>query len=420
MKNISRLITLISSNLMLISATMNFIVLFVVIFVEISTSKIIINQRNHLKLERLKKLSEPPISHDRRKFAVEKWIEQPLDHFNSQDQRTFDQRYYENIEYLIDNGPIFIFVGGEAEMSGGWILAGHFHDMAKQLNGILFSLEHRYYGKTQPTSDLSVENLRYLTSEQALADLAHFIVKMKEINPKLANTSGVILFGGSYSASLVTWFIQKYPHLVSGVWASSGPIIAQVDFPEYFQTVAEMIELIGGPECARKIKSANDQLEKWVVEGNASAIEENMLLCYPLDLRNPLDISSMFIFIPSYLAGVVQSHKETNQDIQRECTIITESGIENDVFNYVNWLFRDYFERGIFDICIDHRYSSELDFFVRNEWSDWTDYLGWRQWRYQTCAEFAWFQTSGNETIFGSSFPADSNYKLCNDAYGGV
>jgi hypothetical protein len=399
---------------------MNFIVIFLfIIFGNIAADKVIINSRNHFKYGKLKKLNEPKISHERRKSAIEKWIEQPLDHFNSQDQRTFHQRYFENIEYHVDNGPIFIFVGGEAEISSGWLLAGHFHDMAKKLNGILFAVEHRYYGKTRPTHDLSIENLRYLTSEQALADLAHFIVEMKETNPKLVKTTGVILLGGSYSASLVTWFKQKYPHLVSGVWASSGPINSQVYFPEYFKTVAEMIELIGGSECARRIKSANNQLEKWLSEGNSAAIEENMLLCYPLNLENPLDISSMFIFIPSYLAGVVQSHKETNQNIQRECKILTESGIDNDVFNYVNWLFKDYFDQGNYDICIDHLYSSELNFFNNTEWNESNDYIGWRQWRYQTCAEFGWFQISGNETIFGS-FPEYQNYQLCNDAYDGV
>lgn len=71
--------------------------------------------------------------------------------------------------------------------------------------------------------------MRWNTVDQALADLAAFIVYIKAQIPSLAN-SKVILVGGSYAASVVTWMKQKYPSLITGVWASSGPILAKVDF----------------------------------------------------------------------------------------------------------------------------------------------------------------------------------------------
>ena len=40
---------------------------------------------------------------------------------------------------------------------------------------LLMSLEHRYYGDSQPFEDWSTPNLKFLTSEQALADIAQFI-----------------------------------------------------------------------------------------------------------------------------------------------------------------------------------------------------------------------------------------------------
>lgn len=39
----------------------------------------------------------------------------------------------------------------------------------------LVALEHRFYGKSQPFTDLKTENLKYLSSEQALSDIAHAI-----------------------------------------------------------------------------------------------------------------------------------------------------------------------------------------------------------------------------------------------------
>jgi len=41
----------------------------------------------------------------------------------------------------------------------------------------LFIIEHRFYGESQPTADWSVENLALLTAQQALADIANFLVQ---------------------------------------------------------------------------------------------------------------------------------------------------------------------------------------------------------------------------------------------------
>lgn len=57
--------------------------------------------------------------------------------------------------------------------------------------------------------------MQFLNIDQALADLAHFIVYIRGRHPEYAD-SEVIMIGGSYSATMVAWFRQKYPHLVAG------------------------------------------------------------------------------------------------------------------------------------------------------------------------------------------------------------
>lgn len=69
----------------------------------------------------------------------------------------------------------------------------------------------------------------YLTSEQALADLAYFIEEMTHLHQIPADTKW-IMFGGSYPGSLAAWMRVKYPHLVHGAVSSSGPLLAQIDF----------------------------------------------------------------------------------------------------------------------------------------------------------------------------------------------
>lgn len=77
--------------------------------------------------------------------------------------------------------------------------------------------------------DLSTENLKYLTSQQALADIANFIVAMNEKN-QFPSDIKWIAFGGSYPGSLAAWLRAKYPHLVSGSMSASGPLLAKLDF----------------------------------------------------------------------------------------------------------------------------------------------------------------------------------------------
>lgn len=76
---------------------------------------------------------------------------------------------------------------------------------------------------------MSIKNLQYLSSSQALADLANFITAM---NDKYKLRKGVkwIAFGGSYPGSLAAWLRLKYPHMIHAAVSSSGPLLAKVNF----------------------------------------------------------------------------------------------------------------------------------------------------------------------------------------------
>lgn len=75
-----------------------------------------------------------------------------LDHFNSQETRTWPMRYMSNDQFYVPGGPIFIYVGAEWTISEGWLLSGHMFDMARVNGGYMFYTEHRYYGGSYPTS----------------------------------------------------------------------------------------------------------------------------------------------------------------------------------------------------------------------------------------------------------------------------
>lgn len=72
-----------------------------------------------------------------------------------------------------------------------------------------------------------MKSLAFLSSEQALADLASFIEAMGD---KLSQGTRWIVFGGSYPGSLAAWVRARYPHLVHAAMSASGPLLAISDF----------------------------------------------------------------------------------------------------------------------------------------------------------------------------------------------
>ena len=113
--------------------------------------------------------------------SVTRWYtEQRLDHFSQEETRTWEQRYFVNDTFFDGSGPVFLCVGGEGSkltpdvVKTGTVHCGVMVELAKQVSGLILAIEHRYYGESQPVADLSTANLKWLTSRQALGDIAQF------------------------------------------------------------------------------------------------------------------------------------------------------------------------------------------------------------------------------------------------------
>ena len=151
----------------------------------------------------------------------EKTFENLVDHYNMQDDRTFKQRFWINDKYFKEGkekGPIFIYICGEYRCSVPDTRLYPFM-IGATYNARLLVLEHRFYGETQPFDDWSLENLAYLSSQQALSDLAYFLGTMKK-----EYDSEVLVIGGSYPGAISAWFRERYPHIAIGSWSSSGVV----------------------------------------------------------------------------------------------------------------------------------------------------------------------------------------------------
>ena len=99
------------------------------------------------------------------------------------------------------------------------------------------ALEHRYYGESLPFGNL--KDMRYLSSKQALADLAEFITWAKKFyNLEKAK---VIVTGGSYSGNLAGWARSQFPFLIDAAVATSGPSLGLVDFSLYMTHASNVL-----------------------------------------------------------------------------------------------------------------------------------------------------------------------------------
>lgn len=80
---------------------------------------------------------------------------------------------------------------------------------------------------------MSTDNLKFLTSKQAIADAASFIQTMNKLHNFTADQQWII-FGGSYAGALAMWLVEDYPNLAYGAVSSSGPVYATLDFGGIF------------------------------------------------------------------------------------------------------------------------------------------------------------------------------------------
>lgn len=197
--------------------------------------------------------------------------------------------------------------------------------------------------------------------EQALADLAYFITYVKSTIPGLEN-SGVILVGGSYSATMVTWFSQNYPDLVNGVWSSSAPLEAKIDFYEYTEVVGKAIKDFGGEECYTRIENAFAEMEQAIIDNNSIKLENAFNLCEPLDVTNTLDVWSFFSSLSNSFKGLVQYMAEG--DMESTCSIILTG--DDDFEGFANWLIWYY---GLSDFCLSVGYDLSIDWFRNTDWN---------------------------------------------------
>ncbi|CAH0382896.1 unnamed protein product [Bemisia tabaci] len=357
---------------------------------------------------------EPNVQeHGRREGDIppELWFEQKLDHFTPSNTEVFSQRYVENKASYGNNSLVFLLIGEDNIMLEQFITYSFMGDEAKKWRAASFMLEHRYHGKSVPKGNFKTENLKYLTSEQALADVAYFITQMN-IQHGFKNPKWIV-FGWSYGGSLATWMRYKYPHLVYAAVGSSTPLVANADFSAYFQEVTKAYAKVD-PKCVDVIRDAFRSMSDGMKdETKRKHYTEHFKLCTPLE-DNKNDIAQLYLRLAYEFAYVVLGRELIpfpGIDIEGACEVMTDDKVKCPVQRIANW-----HSNFIMRKCYDHRYETYLEE-VKN-----TTYNKWRSFRqvyYQSCTETGWYHhtSSGKSDMFGGRIPIDFFANICKDAF---
>lgn len=287
--------------------------------------------------------------------------------------------------------------------------------LAQLTNGIAVVLEHRYYGASIPTEDFSTESLRFLTTEQALADVAYFAQNI--VYPGLEDKSltseyvPYIAYGGSYAGAMVAFLRLTYPDVFFGALASSAVTEAIVDYWQYWEPIRQ-----NAPQnCVRTIEKLTGVLDSLV--SNTTAIKDletlfgledlsyiddfANVLSYPLTTwqgRNwdpAINDPTFFEYCGNISVSDALLYGDTtsSDNIEKATELVAAAGwdasqggsqLTTQLLNFAGWL-----NQTVVWPCIGNGQSADSCFSSHNitfyKQDDLTQ--DWRLWEYQVCTE---------------------------------
>ncbi|KAL4155574.1 hypothetical protein PRNP1_007682 [Phytophthora ramorum] len=327
--------------------------------------------------------------------AQQLWFSQQVDHWASDSNATFQQRYYQVDKFWkAPNGPVILYIGGEGALEQA--PAGFVHVIAQKFGAKILALEHRFYGKSIPNGDLSTTNYRYLTVQQALADLKHFKESyQKQLGAEDANQW--IAIGGSYPGALSAWFRVAYPDTTVASLSSSGVVQPVYKFHQFDEQVA----LAAGPSCADVLRMTTAAFEKEIASGNATTVKGMF------GAKDLADADFFYMIADAAAMAVQYGHKDI------VCVSMVGAFERNDslVDSFASFTI-DMYGASFGSECF---YDTKCLAHDSARWGD------GRSWRWQKCSQLAYFQVAPKEkSLRAAMVDLDYHLKQCSLVFGDV
>ncbi|KAI5357330.1 putative peptidase S28, alpha/Beta hydrolase [Septoria linicola] len=210
---------------------------------------------------------EPP----KRDFYDNSTFKQLIDH-NNPSLGTFDQFFYYDTTYWKPGGPVILFTPGEVNATRyySYLTTNRTTGvLAEEIGAATIVLEHRYWGTSTPYTDLTTENMKYLTLENSIKDMTYFAREVKLPFDKHGDSNAKdvpwVTMGGSYSGALSAWTASVDPGTLWAYHASSAPVQAVSDYWGYFLPIQENMP----KNCSKDVSLVIDHMDNILTTGSA-------------------------------------------------------------------------------------------------------------------------------------------------------
>jgi lysosomal Pro-X carboxypeptidase len=257
---------------------------------------------------------------------------QQIDHTNPK-IGTFNQRYYVCPRYLspnVQNGSVVVFLGNESPLNN--IVQPIVFENIRRMNALLIEVEHRYYGKSFPFTNLTTSNYQYLTMEQVMADTKS-IVEAVRANYSVPQGVPAVVLGGSYGGQLAIYHRITYSKTFQAAIASSAPVNYVLgtqmlnDTVQQFHTVlAKAYSKMGSETCRIDVEGGMDLIASAynMTVQDRRIMAQRLQLCNTSSIDDAADIKPLLGFFYDGFVGPAQlnNQKPYMSYIQNMCNVV--------------------------------------------------------------------------------------------------
>lgn len=202
---------------------------------------------------------------------------------------------------------------------------------------------------------------------------------------------------------------QRFPHLVHGVWSSSGMVETSINYGAFAEDVGESIRRYGSNDCYSVIWRGFRTAENLIDAGLSETIDNMFNVCRPINSSNPLDVEAFFYGIFNEISTEAVNFN-LRENIEQMCHSLTNSTHENSLLGLASWLTSRFPDAD----CLAMDFESIVDTYGAVDWEDEILQTGERQWLFQRCTEFGWpLTTTSPNQPFGTRFSTDLFHGIC-------
>jgi len=248
-----------------------------------------------------------------------------------------------------------------------------------------------------------------LSVDQAVADIAFLVQTLREHLG--ADFPRVILWGTGYGATLATFARKRYPHLITGAFASSGRFRAEVSDESYYDNLSYNLRQHGSVQCHERVQNAFDVLEYLVQHAESDYLQERLRLCAPLETDNDQEVGFLFERFIDYISAYIKEHNLFGlENFCRDMNYYPGDTL-NSLIRWVSYIYDG-------PECYNIDYEDYIDHLTQTNWD--AQYARRRTVAYLRCTQIGAFRIASEFewTAFPQVLTDEYHYKFCEDILG--